>query len=84
MCHSEVCDPDARACDHLLVHTVLVVFLLVSVQEKVQTGEVAERDELGERRPLLVPQRLEELVVEVAYLFLRDRRQRVDRVKPSV
>ena len=57
---------------YLLVHAVLKVFLHVRVDEEVQTGKIAEGDVLGQTCALLVPQRLEQLVMQVADLLLRD------------
>ena len=52
----EIGHPSAWMLDNLPVDTVFVIFLLVGVQEEIQTGEVAERDEFSERGALFVPQ----------------------------
>ena len=84
MARGEVSHPDARTSDHLLVYAILIVFLLMRVEEEVETGQIAEAHKLCERRALLVSQRLEELVVQVADLLLCDGAQRVNRVEPGV
>ena len=72
MACGELSDPDARASYHFLVHTVLKVFLLVRVKEQVQTGKVTKANKFGQGASLLVSERLEQFVVQVADLFLCD------------
>ena len=72
MACGELCDPDTWASNHFLVHTVLKVFLLMRVKEQVKTGKVTEADEFGQGASLLVSERLEQFVVQVANLLLCD------------
>ena len=42
MIGGEICNPLAGMGHNLLVHTVLEIFLLVSVEEKIEACEIAE------------------------------------------
>ena len=54
------------------VYAILQILLHVSIQEKVETCDIAEGDVLSEGGALFVPQRGEELEVEVTDLLLSD------------
>ena len=54
------------------VHAILQILLHVSIEEKVETCDIAEGDVLSEGGALLVPQRGEELEVKVTDLLLSD------------
>ena len=69
----EVCNPLAGMGHNLLVHTVLEIFLLVGIEEEVETGEIAEGGVFGERGALLGTEAREELVMQVADFLLSDR-----------
>lgn len=52
----EVCDPGVGAFEHSAIDTILMVLLLVSIEEEIEAGQVAEGDELSQGGPLLAPQ----------------------------
>ena len=70
--------------NYIFVHTILEVFLLVRIKEKVQTGEVTKGGEFGYGSSVLFMERGEQFVVQVTDLFLSNGGERIDGVKPNV
>ena len=69
---------------NFLVDAVLIVFLSLRIQEEIETSQVAKAGIFRKTASLLFSERGEEFVVQVANLPLRDGRDRIDWVEPTV